>query len=442
MTSTLSSPPHRLRLAALSTILLCLVSRPAPAQRELRIKTTPETPLPFVTTVVAPAARHAVVNEPAGVLAVGHRPKSPAHVSLFRLDAQGQIVAGVPAAITLPKPAALGDRPNVVLAMASHPTLPLIYVWQDVEPLPENKPTDAAISAEFDHLLIYGVDEPQPKLVYAAARGLDYACGAFAGAMAINPAATRLYVPNMEAADRTKKVTNVIGWIVLDADGLPAFAPPNSPPEDVAPLPPHQAIDATAAAAARATKLAAIEQAKAAGQSLVMRRYTEFATTFAGAPAPYTYAPLNDDILFLASHSGPVSWVLSDRLGRIGYFYLQPYVPYRFRVAVHPMAPSVYIATLIYDGRISRMEHADGQFTLMPQTLTVDTAVYHSTPIVLEKTNQLMIGANGRVLLIDLADDGKFKPSAVQMTVNNPTVEAIVWSPKFGKLYVPVEQTP
>ena len=166
------------------------------------------------------------------------------------------------------------------------------------------------------------------------------------------------------------------------------------------------------------------------------------AYSFSGPPMPYSYAPLNDDAIFLAGHSGPISWVLSDRLGRICYFYLQPYVAYRYRVAVHPTAPSVYIATLVYDGRINRMEHADGQFTLAPQTLSVDNFVYYSTPLLLPKSNQLAIGANGRVCLIDLDAEGKFKPSAVQMTVNNPNVEAIAWSPKFEKLYVAVEKTP
>jgi hypothetical protein len=421
-----------------------LSADPAFAQREVRIRTVAETPLPFVTTVIAPAARHVAVNDVAGVVAVGHRPKSPAHVSLFRLDAQGQIVAGEPVTITLPKPAALEPRPNYVLAMLCHPRLPLLYVWQDVEPLPENAPTDSAVSAEFDHLLIYSLEEPQPKLIMATARGTDFSCGAAAGAMAFSPALTRLYVPNMQQVDRMKKIASTVGWFVLDPDGLPAFAPPNAPTEEATtPSTSPPPLDIAAAAAARTTKLAAIEQAKAAGQPLVLRKYMEATSTFSGGPPiPYSYAPLNDDAIFVASHSGPASWVLSDRLGHICYFYLQPYVAYRYRVALHPTAPSVYIATLVYDGRINRMEHADGQFTLAPQTLSVDNFVYYSTPLVLPKSNQLAIGANGRVCLIDLAADGKFKTNAVQMTVNNPTVEAIVWSPKFEKLYVPVEKTP
>ena len=430
-------------LAYSTWVCVCGVTDFAFAQREIRVRTVPETPLPFVTTVVAPAARHVAVNDVAGVLAVGHRPKSPAHVSLFRLDAQGQIVPGEPVTITLPKPATFGTRPNHVLALRCHPRLPLLYVWQDVEPLPESAPTDPAISAEFDHLLIYSLDEPQPKLIFATARGPDFFCGAAAGDIAMNEAATRFYVPSMQQLDRLKKLVTTIGWFVLDPDGLPAFAPPNSPPEDVKPIVPLPPLDPAAANAARTAKLAAIEQAKAAGQPLVLRKYMEATTySFSSPPAPYSYAPFNDDAIFLAGHSGPVSWVLSDRLGRYCYFYVQPYVAYRYRVAVHPTVPSVYIATLIFDGRINRMEHADGQLTLTPQTLSVDPMVYYSTPVVLEKTNQLAIGANGRVCLIDLDAEGKFKPSAVQMTVNNPTVECLAWSPKFGKLYVPVEKMP
>ena len=432
-----------MKLVCATLICLVFAAGPAFAQREIRLRTVPENPLPFVTTVIAPAARHSAVSDVAGMLAVGHRPKSPTPVSFFRLDAQGQIVPGDSVTITLPKPATFGERPNQVLGLLCHPRWPLLYVWQDVEPLPDNLPTDPSVSAEFDHLLIYSLDEAQPKLILATARGPDFYCGSAAGGFALNSAATRLYVPNMQQLDRTKKLVSTIGWFELDPDGLPAFAPPNSPPEGAKPIAPSPLSDPAAATAARTAKIAAIEQAKAAGQPLVLRKYMEATTyTFSSAPAPYCYAPFNDDAIFLAGHSGPVSWVLSDRLGRYCYFYLQPYVAYRYRVAVHPTAPSVYIATLVYDGRINRMEHADGQFTLTPQTMTNDNLVYYSTPIVLAKTNQLAIGANGRICLIDLDAEGKFKPSAVQMTVNNPTVEAIAWSPKFEKLYVPVEKMP
>src|SRR5262249_3611291 len=97
---------HRLCVTTLFSVLL---ADTAFAQRELRLHTVPETPLPFVTTVVAPAARHVAVNDTAGVIVVGHRPKSPTHLSIYQLDPQGQIIPGDPVPITLPKPAVFGD---------------------------------------------------------------------------------------------------------------------------------------------------------------------------------------------------------------------------------------------------------------------------------------------------------------------------------------------
>jgi len=414
------------------------------AAKELRVKVLPETPLPYVTTVTAPLARHVAVSEPAKMMVIGHRPKHPVHLSFYRLDDQGLVIAGEPVSIMLPKPAALVSNPNWALGILCHPHLPLVYVWQDVEPLTGNLPVEGPSVAEFDHLLIYSLAEPEPKLLLATARGPEYASGNLVGGFALNAAATRLYVPSMQQFDvATKKFVTGVGWLVLDPDGLPPFDSVDAPVEvSLAAAPAVPTPDAATATAAQAAKMAAIEAGKAAGKPLTPRRYLETAWTFSGQPSPYCYAPLNDDIVFAASHSGPTYWILTDRLGRFGYHYVQPYVPFRYRVTAHPTAPSVYVTPVIYDGRMMRIEHADGYFTLVPQTLLLDNIVYHSTPILLTKTNQLVVGANGRICLIDLEADGRFKAAAVQMTVNNPTVEGIAWSEKFGRLFVPVEKLP
>lgn len=424
--------------------LICAAG-PALAQRELRISTSPETPMPFVTTVVAPAARFSAVSEVAGALAVGHRPKQPAHVSIFRLDAQGQIVPGEPVTILLPKPAALGARPNHVIGMAWHPRFPLLYVWQDVEPQPaEGPPIDPATSAEFDHLLVYSLEEAQLNLVLATARGADFYCGNAGGGFALNATATRLYVPNMQQPDKMKKMVTAIGWLWLDPDGLPVFAKPDEKPNEVSlPTAKPSSLDPPAAATARAAKLALWEQAKVAGQPLVLRKTQEVTVQFHYSyPSPACYAPIDDDAVLLTASAGIMSWAISDRLGRFSYFYLLPQVPHRYRLALHPDLPVVYVTTLIYDGRIIRMEHADGAITLTPQTVLLDNIVTYSPVQVLTKRNQLAVGANGWVCLVDLDERGRFKPQGFRMTVNNPTVETIAWSSKFERLYVPVEKTP
>jgi hypothetical protein len=400
-----------------------------------------------VATCVAPAARCAAVSDVASVLAVAHRPKSPAHLSIFHLDPQGQVVAGDPVPLMLPKPPALGDRLNQVLGMACHPRFPLLYVWQDV---PQNDaptpPIEPALSAEFDHLFIYSIEESPPKLLLATARGADFHCGAIVGGFALDATATRLYVPNMQQLDPMKKTVPAVGWMQLAPDGLPALVDTN--PAAVAAAagtaaPAPAALGPPEAAASRAARLPALEVAKAPGAAQSLNLHRESApATFGDWPCPFSYAPLTDNAVLTASYSGAVSWVLSDRLGRFGYFFIHPYLAYRYRIAAHPKLPSAYVTNVAYDGRIVRLEHADGYITLVPHAVMIDNAVIHTPPLVLPRTNQVAVGTNGRICVVDLDTDGRLQPKGVQMTVNNPQIEALVWSERFGRLYVPVEKTP
>src|SRR5262249_24134093 len=158
----------------------------------------------------------AAVSDPGGSLVVAHRPKSPAHLSVFRLDPQGQVIAGEPAPLTLPKPPPLGDRPNQVLGVACHPRFPLLYIWQDVpQDVLAAPPIDPSLSAEFDHLLIFSLEESPPKLLLATARGADFHCGAIVGGFALDAAGARLYVPHMQQPGPMKKPIPAIGWINL-----------------------------------------------------------------------------------------------------------------------------------------------------------------------------------------------------------------------------------
>jgi len=445
--------PKRLA-AGYGLCLLVWAVSPAWAQREVRIRTLVETQLPFVTTCVAPAARFASVSDVAGVLAVGHRPGSAAHVSIFRLDDQGQMAAGEPVALTLPKPASLNDRPNHVLGLVCHPRFPLLYVWQDVAPPAQPDVTiDPALSAEFDHLLIYGLDETPPKLLLATARGADFHCGAVSAGFAFDSVAGRLYVPNMQQPGPMKKPVPAIGWIRIAPDGLPAFDDPSPQPNAaagavttlVASAPGSLAVVMAPqdAVASRAARLAAMDVSKASGIVPVLSKYLESPTLMFGDwPCPFSYAPVSDDAVLMAGHAGPVSWVLSDRLGRFGAFYLSPYVPYRHRIGAHPRLPAAYLTFVTFDGRILRMELADGYITLAPQTVSLDNTVIYSPPLVLTKTNQVVVGAAGFVGFVELDEQGRFQAKGQRMTVNNPTVEAFAWSERFGKLYVPLEKTP
>ena len=332
-----------------------------------------------------------------------------------------------------------------MIGLTCHPRFPLLYVWQDVEQPPTDGPfIDPAMSAEFDHLLIYSLEETQPRLLFAAARGADFCCGNASGGFALDTAATRLYVPNMQQPDKMKKMITAIGWLSLDPDGLPAFAKPDEK-SDESPSPAVKGprLEPPAATASRVVRLAQWEQAKASGQPLVMRTAKEVSLQFSYVyAAPSAYGPIDDDGVLLAAAAGVMSWNLSDRLGKFNYLYLLPQVPNRYRLAMHPLLPVVYVTTLVYDGRITRMEYADGHLTLLPQVVSLDNIVTHSPGQVLTKRNQLAVGAVGCVCLVDLDDRGRFKPQGYRVTVNSPTVETIAWSPKLDRLYVPVEKSP
>lgn len=420
--------------------LLLVVTQPAYAQREIRVPMVAEGPVPFLTTCVAPAARWAVVSDVANALIVAHRPKSPAHLSIFRLDAQGQVIAGDPVPLLLPKPAAMRKRPNFVLGLACHPRYPLLYVWQDVEEVPEGQRIDPAAVAQFDHLLIYSLEENPPKLLLATARGDDFHCGNEHGGFAFDAANNRLFVPSLRVMGPMKKFEPAIGWLQIAPDGAPVFVNPLLPPETAAPaaLP-----DPAAAAASRLARIAAYEQSKATAMPLSLGKYVESYAVLAYWPCPYSYAPISADSILMASNSGTVTWTLSDRLSRFSDIQIPYVVLNRYpRIAAHPAKPMIYMTLVGYDGRLICLEHADGYVTLTPQTINLERVVINSPPLVLEKTNQIIVGAENKVFVMNLDARGRHKGQIVQTPVFNPTVEALAWSDKFGRLYVPVEKQP
>src|SRR5262245_9135539 len=117
-------------------VLVLACSTPAAAGRELTVRLTSAEPdkVPYVVPLVAPGATCAAAGDGAGLVAVGQKVSKEAQVSLFRLDAQGQPGAA-PVVVKLPKPPALAARETYPLSLVFHPSLPLLYVWQDVEGL-------------------------------------------------------------------------------------------------------------------------------------------------------------------------------------------------------------------------------------------------------------------------------------------------------------------
>jgi len=187
-------------------ILALVLVAPFAAGREITVKLTATEidKVPYVVPLIAPAAYCAAAGDALGMVAVGHKVDKQARLSLFRLNAKGK-PAGAPLVVKLPKPAILAARDTYPLSLAFHPTLPLLYVWQEVEGLKGDPvPPDEPAWKDFDHLLIYSL-EKAPELLVALCRGPLFHTGNVAGSLGLDVGNGLLYIPNLRFAKRTAR---------------------------------------------------------------------------------------------------------------------------------------------------------------------------------------------------------------------------------------------
>jgi hypothetical protein len=411
--------------------LLLLSTTTAPAQVKMDIPAPAAgSKLENVYSVVAPEVRCAAVCDHAGWLAFGHRVTHlDAQVSLFRLDAQGN-AAATPIRLKLPRSPGLARYPIYVLGLAFHPKLPLLYVWQDVD-LPK-KPgynyiaidllgSERTGSEQIDHLLIYSLEKPQPELLAATCRGHAYLFCQMAGSISVDPAGERLYVPNLRVADDSNYRT-IPGSLVLAPDGIPLVGD-GDPKAD------------------RAAHIAAIDKLQEDDKELLPQRrppwgHETFTEVWGGCGTGFVHTG-RDQVLIGGYHATAlIAWKPDDKQARLHSFLVNDSYR-RFYAVGHPRLPVAYVAPL--DGLyLLRFEIADGNITLVPRQANI--AAYVTSPaVVMSKANRLAFGSNHGVVAVNLDDQGRFKRECVQTAVASPRVEAIAYSEKFDRLYVPVE---
>jgi hypothetical protein len=372
--------------------------------------------------VTAPEVRCAAVSDN-GWLAFGHRPTyKKGHVSLFRLDAQGKPAAAVATLLTIPHPAAVARNPNSPVSLVFHPKLPLLYVWQDIQLPPNAPPLPAATVKDLDHLLIYSLEKPAPELILSLCRGPEFAHGKTLGSVAVDSAGKRLFIPNLQ--DPKNAAAVMLGAYDLDADGLPVWSDRSVPK-----------------GAAKAARVAAINAAKVAGKPVLPQSLTPYDSTYTFPVSPfgcgYGMVPITDRVLLFGGPYGVMGWEPSNRRVKVHGMFLENFArPYA--VAGHPTLPVVYATSLTYNVAF-RLKHADGYLTLMPQKVELTGATLLSPPAVMGRSGKVAFGGSRRVYFVGLNDKGDFKPERTQVVVDNPAVEALVYSEKFDRLYVPVE---
>ena len=390
--------------------------------------------------VEAPAANNSAVCDRLGLVAFTHDARYPdAQVSLRKLDAAG--TPGDAVLLKLPKPAGLAKYPSFATGLSFHPTLPLLYIWQDVEmPKDERKipqPLSAADNAamnEFDHLLIYSLDKAVPELVVGLCRAPDFSFSRPIGSVTIDAAGERLYVPNVSADHKPAGTT--IGSYVTWADGLPVVAQP----EDGKPAPGTEKPTPEGRAAPH---VAAIQAASKANKQAVPQRicpangYAFYGDSAVGSGVGFV--PVARDVVITGGFhaTGIVSWSPEDRTCRMVHYRLQSHYSYKWP-AGHPTLPLVFLSET-GAGHLFRFEHADGHPTLVPQCADLEAANLSSNPAVMAKAKKIAVGSQHRVIVVGLDDNARFKPERKQQLVNT-VVRTLCYSEKFDRLYVAVEK--
>ncbi len=402
-----------------STLLLLAMATAAPAQVKITFDAPKLGKVDTLTPVVAPEARCVALAEAQALLAFGHeRPYTDAHLSLVKLDAKGTPSA---AATTWKVPADKWQEkfPSYILSVAFHPKLPLLYVWRD---LPLNYVLPATSQPPehklYDHLLIYRVAKDPPELLASLCRGDEFSFGQQGGALAVDPGGEFVYVPNVKAF---KTGLFHFGRFRLDADGLPAVLP-----EAEAKLPAPQR-------AKRLTELNAATPFAPAEQTP-----TEYIYILTGSPfgCGHSFHLVSNDAIIAGGWNGLVAWRPGDKVAPLHALPVRSGV--KTLIQAHPTLPVIY-ATAFNTDSLYRAEQAEGYLTLVPQQWLFPEARLTSPPAVFAKGTKVAVGGHYGTYVVALDDNGRASAEVVFARVFNPTVRALVYSPRFDRLYVGVE---
>jgi hypothetical protein len=365
------------------------------APLEISIPSSQPAPAGFVYQVTLPNSFCAAVNDAQSALVIGHKAMSGQQISVYKLDAGGNTTMALPFRIAMPKPDSLKSFEDYPISLLFHPTLPLLYVWRDIAGPALGTPEQNPVLKEFDHLLIYTINNGTLQLKEACARGPQFAYGLASGSLAFDSKAQKLFLPNLRVPKAPGSVP-AVGYFRLDAQGTPMRVPGLAP--DV----------------------------KMTGPSAM------------GYPTGLGYAIGSDDAVMFGTHAGPATWELENRRAQIGWFPL-PDIGTACTIVGNPKVQAIYMAA-VGTGYAYRMEHVDGFLTLLPQRAAVGGAVFHSIPVFITRQNKVAIGGAKTVHLLKLDAEGRLTPNAEVCAVGDPSVRALTYSEKFDRLYVAVAE--
>jgi hypothetical protein len=402
-------------------LMAFLTASAASAQPVITLPKPVKGKLAELVPVTAPSATCLAIGEASSWLAFGHDVSyKEAQVSLVRLDAKG-----VPAAYSIPlklppvAPTLAAKFASYPLALAFHPKLPLLYVWQEINVPFGNPPAPPLPGLEqFDHLLIYNVAKGTPELVVGLCRGPYFLYGMGGGGLAVDKTGSYLYVPNMK--DPKNYGNFLFGRFTLDEAGLPKLD------DKEAKLP----------AAARPKRLADLNAAKPVlPHQITPHGFTTF-FSFNTFGCGFGFHTVSKDVVVAGAWNGLITWQPDDPRLQVAGFSLR-HSGNKF-LGAHPDLPVLFV-TIASTDALYRVEHIDGLATLVPERWTFADEILLSPPVVLPKSKKLVVGGRYHVNVVSLDDQGRCRPEVVQVPVFSPTVRALAYSERFERVFTAVE---
>lgn len=398
-----------------------------------------ETPA-YARMVPSAGFSYFVVSEAAGKLIYARNTLLP-QIAQIKLAANGDVDDKV----KIPGFSLAGNADkkidNKVLAMAAHPTKPVLYVWQDVATQRDNIVAPKEAQLQYSHLLVYDISANVPKLLMSTCSGIDFMYGRATGMLTLGNNGKRLFVPNLRY-----KVTRghgiALGAYELDDNGLPILtgADPENDPALVSGATQDSEVTADNAEPAAETAEDAEKVTSGRGGGLTMLHMGAVGSRYQVGRAFYidethtimrtsTYLATYDS----SNRSGRISAVLVPLTNvRSTRFTLNESLvgqPQQMVYSTYPSAINV-VAWPVFQGYPS----------LMPQITKLNGLRTYSDVISMPKHNLLAVGSSNRVLLFDVDKQGWFQEKMDHFKVEAAQVNHVRYSQKFDRLYVGTDE--
>lgn len=385
----------------------------ASAQPKTTLKVKPGV-IDNIVPVMAHEARCVALSEPFSLLAFGHDRGYPdAHISLVKLDAKG-VPSPTATRIKIPIPDPLAKAGTFVTSLVFHPKLPILYAWQDANipySLPNGK--DPPEIAAFDRLLMFDVSKDPPTLVISLCRGGDYLFGQQGGAVAVDSEGAFLAIPSLR--ERANANFWRFGRMPLDAQGFPKVQDKELPiPERIKDLQQRSNAEKFIPAELSPIEYVNIFPANAYG-------------------CLHSVRWLDRNTLLGGSSGGLFTWRPADKVVTLSAIPLKLMTMTQFDL--HPTLPLGFASRYRTDS-LFQVGYFDGYWSLIPHQWIIPDAKLASAPVVMPKTNQVLVAGEHRVYAIPLDEQGNAKGEVIAMPLLGSSLRAMVYSPKFDRAYI------